>query len=85
MDTTSKYLTASELVQNNRSIRPEYMTMLDISELAGVNRKTVTKWQQRGRMPQPVMRLSAQNRPLYDREAITQWLVDSGRLVPTKQ
>lgn len=86
MDTTSKKTVApSEVVRDNRSTHPDLMTMLDIAELAGVSRTTVTKWRQRGLLPEPAFRLAARNRPLYDRKAVSEWLVRSGRLVPSSR
>lgn len=82
MDTTpKKTLTPAEIIRGNRSAHPDYLTMLDISELADVDRRTVTKWQQRKLIPGPVLRLTANNRPLYDRKAVTEWLVRTGRLI----
>lgn len=78
----TQYMKPQDLVEGKRSKDPSLATQTDIADMAGVHKNTVTKWQQRGHLPQPTMRIPQWNMPLYSRKEVLNWLLETGRIIP---
>jgi len=77
------YQNPNDFVKDRRSTDPSLMTYLDIQEMTGVSKHTVTKWAQTGVLPKPKFRIPRFNQPVYDKQDVIDALVEHGRLVRT--